>query len=194
MAFSADATMAITVIYAKYIAVLNGSFEDPVTAAPGQSSNPWTDGNWAYLGAPWIGQNQYGRAYRPNFAGVPALAGGGVQMANMNDPAFNVITQDLGSQTFNAGDTLSVTFYVCSGSLGGGVLQASFLIGANTYSQSFDTTTQTANTWQSYTLTRTIPAGVTANLSLRFSNVSGRAGWLDLISDVTLTPAGMTKK
>jgi hypothetical protein len=65
-------------------------------------------------------------------------------------------------------------------------LQASFIVGATTYSQTFDLTSQTVNTWQSYTLTQTIPTAVTANLSLKFSNVSGKAGWLDNISNVSV--------
>jgi hypothetical protein len=44
------------------------------------------------------------------------------------------------------------------------------------------------NTWQSYTLTKTIPTAVTANLSLKFSNVSGK-GWLDNISNVSVMAA-----
>jgi hypothetical protein len=108
----------------------------------------------------------------------------------MSDAGADILTQDL-KTSVSAGDTLSVTFYVCRDSRGGGVLQVSFLNGTTPYSQTFDTTSQTANTWKSYTCTQTIPTGAASgNLSLRFSNVSGRAGWLDLISDVTLTPAG----
>jgi hypothetical protein len=106
-------------------------------------------------------------------------------MANMMNSA-NWINQSLGSQSFSAGETISVTFYLCRDSTGSGILQASFIVGATTYSQTFDTTTQTVNTWQSYTLTQTIPSAVTANLSLKFSNVSGKAGWLDNISNVSV--------
>jgi len=48
---------------------------------------------------------------------------------------------------------MAVTFFVCRDSYGSGVLQASFLVGGTTYSQSFETTNQTVNTWQSYTVT-----------------------------------------
>ena len=182
--FSADATMAVTVNYAKYITVQNGSFE---ITNPGDQI--WTDGNWMYIPSPWTASmGGYGRI-RYSSGSLPALTGGGTWACNVTDAGFDVITQNLGSNSFNAGDTISVTFYVCRDSYGSGVLQASFLVGATTYSQTFDTTNQAVNTWQSYTLTQTIPAAVTANLSLRFSNVSGRAGWLDNISNVGVMAA-----
>jgi hypothetical protein len=106
----------------------------------------------------------------------------------MTDAGFDVLTQDL-LTSVNAGDTLSVTFYVGRDNLGGGVLQASFLVGATEYGQTINTTNQTVNTWRSYTLTNTIATGGSGNLSLKFSNVSGRAGWLDNVSDVRVTPS-----
>ncbi|MEI7900197.1 MAG: tandem-95 repeat protein, partial [bacterium] len=181
-AFSADANMAITVIYAKYIAVQNGSFE---VTNPGDQT--WTDGNWMFIPSPWTtSMGGYGRLkYSSAPVGFPTLTGGGTWMANMMNSG-NWINQNLGTQSFSAGDILSVTFYVGRDSSGSGVLQASFLVGATTYSQTFDTTNQAVNTWQSYTLTQTIPTGVTANLSLKFRNVSGVAGWLDKISNVSV--------
>ncbi|MCE9610253.1 MAG: DUF6288 domain-containing protein [Chthoniobacter sp.] len=186
--FSADATMAITVNYARYIAVQNGSFE---ITNPGDQT--WSDGNWAFIPSPWTtSMNNYGRLkYSSAPVGLPALTSGGTWMANMMNSA-NWINQSLGSQSFNAGETISVTFYLCRDSSGSGILQASFIVGATTYSQTFDTTTQTVNIWQSYTLTQTIPTAVTANLTLRFSNVSGRAGWLDTISNVSVISAKAT--
>ena len=168
------------------IPVANGSFE---ITNPGDQT--WTDGNWMYIPSPWTSNmNNYGRI-KYGSGSLPALADGGTWVANMTDSGYDVITQNLGSHSFTAGDTLAVTFYLERDPYGsgGGELQASFLIGATSYSHVFDTTTQTVNTWQSYTLTKTIPAGVTGNLSLKFSNVSGRVGWLDKISDVTVTPA-----
>jgi len=183
--FSADATMAVTLNYAKYITVQNGSFE---ITNPGD--NTWSDGNWMYIPSPWTANmGGYGRIRYSSAGGVPVLTGGGTWIANMTDAGYDVLTQNLGSQTFSAGDTISVTFYVCRDSLGSGVLQASFLVGATTYSQTFDTSTQAVNTWQSYTLTATIPTAVTANLSLKFSNVSGRAGWLDNVGNVGVMAA-----
>jgi hypothetical protein len=180
--FSADATMAITVNYAEYITVPNGSFE---VTNPGD--NTWSDGNWMYIPSPWTtSMGPYGRIkYSSAPVGFPALTGGGTWMANMMNSA-NWVNQNLGTQSFSAGDTISVTFNVGRDSSGSGVLQASFLVGATPYSQTFDTTNQAVNTWQSYTLTQTIPAAVSANLSLKFSNLSGKAGWLDNISNVSV--------
>jgi len=179
------------------ILVLNGGFEDPTPHNPNNGTNAdWTDGTWAFVGAPWTtNMNQYGRITYSFFAvDLPPLTGGVNWVVNMcNQPIYNwpgsIISQSLGSYSFNVGYTLSVTFHVFRESydITGGELKASFLVGSTEYSQTFDTATQ--NTWQSYTLTKTIPAGVTGNLSIRFQNVSGRAGWLDNVSDVTVTPA-----
>ena len=179
--FSADATMAITVNDAEYITVQNGSFE---ITNPGDQT--WSDGNWAFIPSPWTtSMNNYGRLkYSSAPVGLPALTGGGTWMANMMN-SNNWVNQSLGSQSFSAGETISVTFYLCRDITGSGILQASFIVGATTYSQTFDLTSQTVNTWQSYTLTKTIPTAVTANLSLKFSNVSGK-GWLDNISNVSV--------
>jgi len=189
--FSANAVMAIIVQDPFLIPVANRSFE---TTNPGD--NTWTspDGAWMFIPTPWTANmNNYGRM-KASSASLPALANGGTWVANMTDAGADTLTQDL-KIAVSAGDTLSVTFYVCRDSHGGGVLQVSFLNGAIPYSQNVDTTPQTANTWKSYTCTQTIPAGAASgNLSLRFSNVRGRVGWLDLISDITLTPAGTTKK
>ena len=179
--FSADATMAITVNDAEYITVQNGSFE---ITNPGDQT--WSDGNWAFIPSPWTtSMNNYGRLkYSSAPVGLPALTGGGTWMANMMN-SNNWVNQSLGSQSFSAGETISVTFYLCRDITGSGILQASFIVGATTYSQTFDLTSQTVNTWQGYTLTKTIPTAVTANLSLKFSNVSGK-GWLDNISNVSV--------
>lgn len=135
MALSASMASAST------ITVLNGSFENPVTAAPGQSSDPWTDGTWAFMPAPWTANtSNWGRAYQPNL-GIAALTGGGVQVVNVTDSGYDVVTQPLGSYSFDAGDTLSVTFYLLRDEYGtqGGILRASFLDGATTLvSQDFE--------------------------------------------------------
>jgi hypothetical protein len=193
--FSADATLAITVTAASDILVLNGSFENPVTSAPAQSGSGdpvWCDGIWSFMPAPWTANtSNWGRGYQPRL-GIPALTGGGLQVANVTDPGYDIITQDLGPQTFKAGDTLAVTFYLLRDAIGsqGGILQASFLVGATRLSQNFDTTQKPLNTWQPYTMTQTIGAAVTAeDLQLQFSNVSGRVGWLDLVGNVSVTPA-----
>ncbi|MCX6876572.1 MAG: DUF6288 domain-containing protein [Verrucomicrobia bacterium] len=180
-AFSADATMAITVKSPYGIDVVNGSFE---ITNPGD--NTWSDGNWMFIPSPWTANmGNYGRI-KSSSASLPPLTDGGTWIANFTDAGFDVVTQNL-LTSVSAGDTLAVTFYVGRDSLGSGVLQASFLVDATAYSQTFDTTPQAVNTWKSYTLTKTIIEP--GNLSLRFSNVSGRAGWLDNISSVTITSA-----
>ena len=184
--FSALATMAITVKSPYAIDVLNGSFEAPNPVLVNGSYVPWSDGSWAFIPEPWTANmGNYGRVKRTGTT-LPALAGGGTWIANMTDAGFDVITQNL-LTSVSAGDTLAVTFYVGRDAIGSGLLQAAFMVDGTAYSQTIDTSTQTANTWQSYTLTKTIIEP--GNLSLRFSNVSGRAGWLDNISNVTITPA-----
>jgi|GEM_PF-2387997 len=171
------------------ILVSNGSFE---ITNPGDQT--WTDGNWMFIPSPWTANmNNWGRLKISSApAGVPPTTDGGTWIANMTDSGNDVLTQDLGSYSFNVGDTLSVTFYVLRDSYGSGVLQASFLVGGTRYSQTFDTSTQTVNTWVPLTLTQTIGAAVTAaDLQLQFANVSDRAGWLDNVSDVTVTPGSL---
>ena len=182
--YSADAVMAITVQNPYLIPVLNGSFE---ITYPGDQT--WSDGHWMFIPSPWTASmSNYGRI-RWTSTSMPALTNGGTWIANVAN-SNNVITQDL-NISINAGDSLSVTFYVGRDNIGsGGVLQAAFMIGDTPFSQNFDTSTQAVNTWTNYTLTKTVTT--TGNLSLRFSNVSGRVGWLDLVSHVTLTPGGDT--
>jgi len=188
--FSADATMAITVKYAKYITVQNGSFESPtpVWVGPGaiDYSPIWCDGLWAFTPAPWTTtmDNNYGRLQVSGISVHGPNPVFGPWMANLVDTG-RAITQNLGA-TVNAGDTLSVTFQVMRDQYGSGLLQASFLVGTTEYSQTFDTSTQTTGAWVPLTLNQTIPTGVSGNLSLRFGNVSGRAGWLDNIGNVSV--------
>jgi len=179
------ASVTFTVNDGTIIPVANGSFE---VTNPGD--DPWTDGSWMYIPSPWTANmGGYGRT-KYSSANLTACPGGGTWIANMTDPGFDVMTQDLHT-TVNAGDTLSVTFYVCRDSNGSGVLQASFLVGATAYSQTFDTSTLTVNTWTTLKLAQTIPTGVSGNLSLKFSNVSGRAGWLDNVGNVKVIPAAV---
>jgi hypothetical protein len=116
-------------------------------------------------------------------------AADGIYAANLESWLVSV-TQNLNT-TVQAGDTLSMAF---SGgrdkSNGGGKFTATFKVGTTEYTSSvFDTTLQTANTWQTYSFTLTVPTGVSGNLSIIFKPVSGRP-WLDNISDVTVTPSG----
>ena len=178
-AFSTNSAMAITVVDPNLIFVANGSFE-----TPGGPNGP----DWAFVGAPWTHTGGPWGQVRRTGTNMPALTGGGAWIANLNDSGVGVLTQNL-LTSVGAGDTLTVTFFVGRDSGGSGVLQASFMIDGTAYSQNFDTSTQTASTWQSYTLTKTIIEP--GNLSLRFSNVSGHVSWLDLVSNVTITPAAV---
>jgi hypothetical protein len=184
----ADAAMTITVT--TDILVINGGFEDPTPHNPNNGTNPdWTAGGWAFVGAPWTASTaNYGRLSQGPVAS-PQL---GNWMVNLNDSG-GWVKQDL-QTTVNAGDTLSVTFYVMSDTAPGQIA-ASFLVGdgPTEYSQTFDNP-QNSGTWVPYTLTQTIADS--GNLSLQLSQVSGRV-WLDNVSNVSVvtmppaTPVGL---
>ena len=178
--FSADASMAIAVTLD--ILVLNGGFEDPTPHNPNNGTNAdWTDGTWAFVGAPWTASTtNYGRTSTAPMVGT---AKPGNWIFNLNGSAA-WIHQDLGT-TVNAGDTLAVTFYLMSDTAPGQVT-ATFTVGSTDYSQTFSNP-QNNGTWVPYTLTQTV--GVSGNLSLKFTTVSGRA-WLDNVGNVSETPAG----
>ncbi|MCX6876575.1 MAG: Ig-like domain-containing protein [Verrucomicrobia bacterium] len=182
MDFSADATMAITVT--PDILVLNGGFEDPTPHNPNDGTNAdWTAGGWAFVGAPWTtSTGNYGRLSQGPVAS-PQL---GNWIMNLCDQG-GWVKQDL-HNSVNAGDTLSVTFHVMSDTAPGEIA-AAFLVGAGPteYSQTF-INPQNNGTWVPYTLTQTI--AVTGNLSLRFTQVSGRL-WLDNVSNVSVTPGSV---
>nr|MDH4443773.1 PQQ-dependent sugar dehydrogenase [Akkermansiaceae bacterium] len=181
--FGGDVVMTIDVT--PIIPVLNGSFEERQTG----DSN-WSDGAWMYIPSPWIANTGiYGRIRhdRAGLAGLSASPGGETWIANLTDAGHGVLTQNLNASV-NAGDPLSVTFYICRDEYGSGVLEASFMVGDNAYSQTFDTSSLAVNTWTRYTLTQTV--GVGGPLSLRFKNLSGRAGWLDKVSNVSVIPSG----
>jgi hypothetical protein len=161
------------------IAVGNPSFETPMPGGVG--------GGWAQIGAPWVVQGN--SAYQQNNLTPTAFAhftstspGGGVWYALLNGNTVS-ITQDLLANV-NAGDTLSLTFYGGRGQAGsstadGGVFKAAFLVGSTPYSLQINTAALANDTWQSFTLTRTITNS--GDLSLQFSAVSGDP-WLDNIS------------
>jgi hypothetical protein len=181
----ADATMAITVTPG--IVVLNGGFEDPTPHNPNNGTNPdWTAGGWAFVGAPWTTSTaNYGRLSQGPVAS-PQL---GNWMVNLNDSG-GWVKQNLG-EPVNAGDTLSVTFSVMSDTAPGEIA-ASFLVGdgPTEYSQTFNNP-QNNGTWVPYTLTQTI--AVSGNLSLKFSQVSGRL-WLDNVSNISVTTGGTVSR
>jgi hypothetical protein len=169
--YSADATMAITVT--PDILVSNGSFE---------TTGAFTDANWAHIAPFWNPTPD--SAYGQSHAGVFFTnAADGTWYANFTDSGFS-ITQDL-QTTVNAGDILSITFYIGKDNPTPGVMTATFLVGSTPYSQNFDTSSQAAGTWAPYTLTKTLANA--GNLSVKFSSLSGRA-WLDRIGNIAVTP------
>jgi hypothetical protein len=161
------------------IAVGNPSFETPMAGGVG--------GGWAQIGAPWVVQGS--SSYQQNNLSPTASAhftstspGGGVWYALLNANTVS-ITQDLLADV-NAGDTLSLTFYggrglASSSTADGGVFNAAFLVGATPYSMNVNAAVLANDTWQSFTLTRTITNS--GDLSLQFRAVSGDP-WLDNIS------------
>lgn len=107
------------------------------------------------------------------------------------------ITQDL-NITLTPGEQVSLTFYdgrdrsAASGyccEIGGGVLAASIMVGAQTVTQNYDTTAVASDTWYKETLTTTVTTG--GDLSIKFATVSATP-WLDAVSvDVTPEPASL---
>jgi hypothetical protein len=165
------------------ITVQNGSFETGFTL---------TGGGWAQTAPVWNPQSAHN--WR-QFNGTQffTTAQDGVWSENLTDAQATegIISQNLAT-TVNIGDVLSVTFYLgrekasVAGGLGGAIT-ASFLVGANVYSQNFsiNTGTQLADSWVAYTFT-TAPITHTGNLSIKFEQLSDRP-WIDNISNVTVT-------
>ena len=188
-AFSADAAMAITV--KATIPVVNGSFETPGAGLGGP---------WAMFGSPWPVTG-----LPSNYQQVQAVAGGAftstvvgggtwIALISIDDvPQSSPLAQNLGASVA-AGNTLSVTFWLGRDKTNPGAQGvAYFKVDTTLYPMAFDTTLLPADSWQSYTLTKTVTHG--GNLSLGFYSTSPRVGgvptdphsWLDKISDVTVT-------
>ena len=171
------------------IAVGDSSFETPKPGGVG--------GGWAQIGAPWVAQgsssyqeNSLSPAGNAHF--TTACPGGGVWYALMNGNIVS-LTQDL-LTSVSAGNTLSMTFYggrgqASSSTAEGGIFNAAFLVGSTSYSMQVNTSLLANNTWQSYTLTRTITNS--GDLSLQFSAVGGDP-WLDNITITNVTSSTNT--
>ena len=180
-AFSADATMAITVT--SDILVSNGSFETPGTLLGG----PWASFRtpWSITGSPSAWQ-QIKAVAGGFFASAPD--GLWVGLINGDDcPITAPLTQNLGVSVA-AGDTLTVTFQ--SGrqlNAVGGTGVAYFDVDGTKYTTPFDTTTLAAGAWQLTTMTQTITNS--GNLTLGFYGTTGHAvnAWIDNISNVSVT-------
>jgi uncharacterized repeat protein (TIGR02543 family) len=184
IAFSANATMAITVT--PDILVSNGSFETPGTSASGP---------WATFGSPWVLTNP--PAGSLPYQQLKAVDGGAftsapdglwVGLINEDDcPITAPLTQNLGVSVAD-GDTLTVTFQ--SGrqlNAVGGTGVAYFDVDGTKYTTPFDTTTLTAGAWQLTTMTHAITNS--GNLTLGFYGTTGHTinAWIDNISNVSVS-------
>ena len=181
VALSANATMAITVESPMVIDVANGSFETPGSA---------TLGGWTLFGAPWSSSaspSMY-QQRQATAGGTFTNAADGLWSAliSTNDtPATAPLVQNLWTSVA-AGDTLAVSF-----SLGramnspGGKGVAYFQVDSIRYNMTFDTTVLAANTWQSYTMSKTVINS--GNVSLGFYGTTADGSWLDKISNVSVT-------
>ncbi len=176
---------SFTVAATTTVVVANGNFETTGTLSGSEG--------WAHLAAGWnpavVNEFQQDSLVTLGSAHFSAAGpGGGVWYALLNGN-IGSIHQDLHT-ALNVGDTVAVTFFggrarsVVS-TAGGGVFNATFLIGTTPYSMPVDTTVLANDSWQSFTLTKTVTTA--GNLSLAFSAVSGDP-WLDHIGNVTITP------
>lgn len=167
------------------VSVENGSFE---------TSGATTNNGWARLPAAWnpavtndFQQNNLSPSTSAHFTATSADGGSWYALMNNNTTRIH---QDLNAWV-NAGDTISVTFQAGRArtgvsTSGGGIFNASFVVGTTPYSMPVDTTAIPNNEWRPFTLTRTITTS--GRLSLEFSATSGNP-WLDNIGAVTITPA-----
>ncbi|MES2657044.1 MAG: DUF4038 domain-containing protein [Verrucomicrobiota bacterium] len=167
------------------VPVQNPSFEIPgVLSANGWARNAagWNstvvDNNFQQLSEQQWVMNCHLTKPSPN-------GGSWYSLMNAN---IGTISQNLAT-TVNVGDTVSVTFYGGRGrevmsTNAGGVFNAAFLVGATPYAMAVDTTTLPYDSWQSFTLTKTVTNA--GPLSLQFSKSTGDP-WLDNISKVTIT-------
>lgn len=183
---SAGATTSYTsafTVAASSILVDNGSFE---TAGAASAAG------WAHVASNWNPANAANQFQQNNLtptSGAHFTAtspGGGVWCALMNANNGS-LHRDLAT-TVNAGDTVSVTFFGGRARTGlstsaGGIFNATFFVGTTPYSMAVNTTALANNTWQAFTLTKTVTNS--GNLSLDFGAISGDP-WLDNIGNVTL--------
>ncbi|KAB2641873.1 MAG: hypothetical protein DVB26_04355, partial [Verrucomicrobia bacterium] len=183
------------------IPVTNGSFETTYGGSTAtywyhlNAANGWTPSTDSAYAAYNIGDS-VGIGYPANNAAFAAAANGKYAV---NLFGVKNITQDMGTQTFNAGDQLSVSFSGgfpnAGGTVKGGLFYAKFIINGVTYTSSaYDTTNNTggSGSWQTFTFTQTIPANVTGTFQIQFSvdQTLTYRPWLDNVSNVTVTSVG----
>ena len=164
--------------------LMNGSFETP---------GFFLGGPWARFGSPWSAIDAPSKFQQLQVVSGGAFSstvdGGGdwAALISADDvPSSHPLIQNL-PRSVSAGDSLSVTFWLGrqKGSTGGQCV-AYFDVSGTKYSTTFDTTLLAADSWKSYTLTKT--TANSGNLSLGFYGTTQAISWLDKISDVTVTP------
>jgi len=172
------------------VPVMNGSFETP--GAPPSGASAKIGSPWSTIEAPPSFQQQ-----NVVTAGVftRSVDGGGEWAAPISaddTPLERPLAQYL-PRNVAAGDTLTVTFWLGRAKgTSGGQGEAYFDVGGTKYTMAFDTTALAADSWKSYTLTKTITHA--GSLSLGFYGTSKDNSWLDKISDVTVTPVAVDAK
>ena len=189
----------MTVNVTPNIVVQDNSFE---------STGDWMAGDWGSFNNTF-----WSRSAAYPYERIDTLAADGTWSAQLANSGVSY-SQDLRT-TVNAGDTLSVTFSATVDDLwqapntGKGKFDVTFKVDGTPYTQTFDLSEQTPNTWVTNTFTQVVANS--GNLTIGFSEVdvqstadrydkwnAGRnqgAGnvsrsFIDHISDITVTAAG----
>ena len=185
--FSADATMALSIIDGTIIPVINGNFETEY------GSNTDKTTNWVKL-TDWSLDNTLIGSV-PIAGAFSSSADGGSKFTRFT---FNNAGAEQNLNTNVAvGDTLSVSFNIGRatnawvGANTTGV--AYFKIGTQYYDQACDVSGQTAGTWKSFTFTTTALNAGALSLGFRVApSNNNQYVSLDGVSDVSYIPAGGT--
>jgi len=192
--FSADATMALSIIDGTIIPVINGNFETEY------GSNTDKTINWVKFNTWDLDNTTTGSVSTTGAFTSAADPDGGSKFTRFT--YNNAGAEQNLNTTVSAGDTLSVTFnlgvrlnpggsWTINGSNVKGT--AYFLVGSSTYSMPYDLTGQTAGAWYPLTFTTTITNS--GNLSIGFKNLGVNNSYytsLDGVSNVTRTSSGGT--
>jgi hypothetical protein len=144
--------------------------------------NMKSNGNWGSISSVW---NDSGAGRNEVSSNVFTNTADGDWVARLR--TISPIYQDLGL-TVNEGETLEIAFSggrALDGKVvsGGGVIEASFLVGSTRYSSLFDTSELPADSWQTFTHSATVSnSGV---LRVEFQRLSGEP-FIDAVSDVKI--------
>lgn len=144
--------------------------------------NMKSNGNWGSISSVW---NDSGTGQNEVSSNVVTSAVDGDWVTRLR--TVSPIYQDLGL-TVNEGETLEVSFSsgrALDGKVvsGGGVVEATFMVGSTRYSASFDTSSLPADSWQQYTHSATVTnSGI---VRVEFQRLSGEP-LIDAVSDVKI--------